>query len=673
VRDEFPNTALKEGRTSPQHRTILIVDDAPEDRTLCRRSLGQDSGWEYTILEVDSGERALEICREMQPDCILLDYRLPDMDGLEVLAALAGVDGEVALPVVMLTGADEVPLAVEAMRAGAQDFINKGRLTPIDLRRAVHNAIVRVALRREVREKDLRFRTLTEAIPQLVWTSAADGRCDYLSSRWEEFTGESIERQLGHGWFDSLHPDDIERAREEWARAVASGSSYDIEFRLRRADGVFRWHLARAVPFKDADGRVTNWFGACTDIEDRKQSEREREQALLREQQLREEAETANRFKDEFLATVSHELRTPLNAISGWAQMLREGGLSGEQYARGLETIERNANSQREIINDLLDVSSNVLGKTRLKIGPVMLGSIINSAVEAVRPAAEAKEIRLSVSLDPSAEMVSGDAERLRQIMWNLLSNAVKFTPKGGHVEVRLGRVNTHMEISVADNGQGIMPEFLPHVFDKFRQADGGYGRQHGGLGLGLAIVRHLVELHGGTVHASSPGVGQGAVFTVALPVAPARAASSDERRDETHDGILAPEKPPSLNGVRLLLVEDDADGRDLLVEMLTQSGAEVRAAGSAAEALATLDRWRPDAIISDIGLPDEDGYALMEKWRAQERERGVPQLPAIALTAYTRREDRLRALAAGYQSHISKPVVRVELLAVVASLINQT
>jgi PAS domain S-box-containing protein len=657
---------------SLEHRIILIVDDAPEDRALCRRSLRQDSGWEYTILEVDSGERALEICRETRPDCILLDYRLPDMDGLEVLAALAGADGVVALPVVMLTGADEVSLAVEAMKAGAQDFINKGRLTPIDLRRAVHNAIVRVALSREVREKELRFRTLTEAIPQLIWTSAADGRCDYLSSRWAEFTGESIERCLGYGWFDSLHPDDIERTREEWARAVASGSDFDIEFRLRRADGVFRWHLARAVQFKDADGRVTNWFGACTDIEDRKQSEREREQALLREQQLREEAETANRFKDEFLATVSHELRTPLNAISGWAQLLREGELSGEQSARAIETIERNANSQRQIIDDLLDVSSNIMGKTRLKISPVMLGSVINAAVETVRPAAEAKEIRLSVSLNPS-ERVSGDAERLQQIMWNLLSNAVKFTPKGGHVEVRLERVNMRIEISVADNGPGIKPEFLPYVFDRFRQADGGFSRRHGGLGLGLAIVRHLVELHGGTVHAFSPGVGHGAIFTVSLPVAPANAVSSDERQNEASDGISSPEKPHSLTGVRLLLVEDDADGRDLVATMLTQSGAEVMTAGSAAEAFAVLNRLRPDAIISDIGLPDEDGYILMEKLRTQERERGASPLPAIALTAYTRREDRLRALSVGYQSHISKPVVRVELLAVVASLINQT
>jgi CheY-like chemotaxis protein len=387
---------------------------------------------------------------------------------------------------------------------------------------------------------------------------------------------------------------------------------------------------------------------------------------------LREQAETASRLKDEFLAAVSHELRTPLNSISGWTERLRSENLSAEQSARALEIIERNANSQKQLINDLLEASSNIAGKTRLNIGPVMIGSVIAAAVETVRPSAAAKEIRLSMSLDPSAEKVSGDAERLQQVMWNLLSNAVKYTPKGGHVEVRLERVNTHIEISVADNGQGIKPEFLPHVFDHFRQEDGGISRRHGGLGLGLTIVRRLVELHGGTVHASSSGVGHGATFTVALPVASAPAVIPDERRVETPDRNLQVEKKPSLSGVRLLVVEDDADGRDLVVTMLTQSGAEVRAAGSAAEALAALDRWRPDAIISDIGLPGEDGYTLMEKLRTRERERGDSPLPAIALTAYTRMEDRRRAFSAGYQSHISKPVVRAELLAVVAGLINQ-
>jgi CheY-like chemotaxis protein/anti-sigma regulatory factor (Ser/Thr protein kinase) len=275
------------------------------------------------------------------------------------------------------------------------------------------------------------------------------------------------------------------------------------------------------------------------------------------------------------------------------------------------------------------------------------------------------------VSLDPTAETVSGDAERLQQVVWNLLSNAVKFAPKGGRVEVRLERADSYIEIVVADNGQGIRPEFLPYVFEHFRQEDSGTNRQHGGLGLGLAIVRRIVELHGGTVHAESEGLGKGATFTVALPIAAVRAVAPDESRGKAADVRLAPENPPSLEGMRALFVDDEADARELITQMLAQVGAEVRTAASATEALAACDEWRPDVIISDIGMPGEDGYALMKKLRALESERGG-HIPAIALTAYGRREDRRRALSVGYESHIRKPVEPAELLAVVASLTNR-
>src|SRR5215813_9767202 len=398
-----------------------------------------------------------------------------------------------------------------------------------------------------------------------------------------------------------------------------------------------------------------------------------RQQLLASEQDARRAAEDANRLKDEFLSTVSHELRTPLTAINGWALMLRAGRLDAEQSARALETIVRSARSQNQLINDLLDVSRIISGKMRLDIVPLKLGSVIKAAVEVVLPAAEAKGIHLSMLLDPAAETLSGDSERLQQVVWNLLSNAIKFAPNGGRVAVRLERVNSHVEIAVADNGQGIKPEFLPYVFDRFRQEDGGTSRQQSGLGLGLAIVRHIVELHGGTVHAASEGLGKGATFTVTLPVAPpARAASPDELRDEAAGWRLTTQNPPSLSGVRVLIVDDEADARELVTMMLAQGGAVVRTAVSAPEALAACDEWRPDILIADIGMPGEDGYTLMKKLRARESERGG-HIPAIALTAYGRREDRLRALSVGYESHVPKPVEPVELLAVVASLTSRT
>jgi signal transduction histidine kinase/ActR/RegA family two-component response regulator len=395
------------------------------------------------------------------------------------------------------------------------------------------------------------------------------------------------------------------------------------------------------------------------------------EDARRTAEDARRTAEDANRLKDEFLSTVSHELRTPLTAIKGWALMLHAGRLDAAQADRALETIVHSAKSQNQLIDDLLDVSRIITGKMRLNVAPLKLGSVIEAAVETVRPAAEAKGIRLSALLDPAAGTISGDAERLQQVVWNLLSNAVKFAPDGGRVEVRLERASSHIKIVVADNGQGIKPEFLPYVFEHFRQEDSGTDRQQGGLGLGLAIVRHIVELHGGTVHAASEGPGKGATFTVALPIASVRAVSPDELRDKAAGGMLAPENQPSLAGVRVLLVDNDADARDLITMILAEGGAEVQTAVSATEALAACDEWRPDVLISNIGMPGEDGYTLMKKLRARESERGG-HIPAIALTAYGRREDRLRALSVGYEYHVPKTAEPAELLTVVASLTNR-
>ena len=400
--------------------------------------------------------------------------------------------------------------------------------------------------------------------------------------------------------------------------------------------------------------------------------EAKRQQLLASEQDARRAAEDANRHKDEFLSMVSHELRTPLTAINGWAQMLRAGRLNAAQSARALETIVRNAKSQNQLINDLLDVSRIIAGKMRLDVEPLKLGTVIEAAIETVRPAAEAKGIHLSALFDPAADTMSGDAERLQQVVWNLLSNAVKFAPNGGRVEVRLKRADSHVEIVVGDNGQGIRPEFLPYVFERFRQENSGTNRPQGGLGLGLAIVRHIVELHGGTVRVASEGLGKGATFTVALPAAQDRAMSPHEFRDNTPGRSLEPPNLPSLVGMRALFVDDEADAREIITMLLAGCGAEVRTASSAPEALAACDEWRPEILIADIGMPGEDGYTLMKKLRALEKLRGG-HIPAIALTAYARQEDRLRALSVGYERHVPKPIEPDELLAEVASLAKRT
>lgn len=395
-------------------------------------------------------------------------------------------------------------------------------------------------------------------------------------------------------------------------------------------------------------------------------------ESFTREQEARHAAETANRIKDEFLATVSHELRTPLNAILGWSTLLRGGKLDAEGSERALETVVRSARSQSQLIDDLLDISRIITGKLRLEITELDLSEVITAAVDAARPAAEAKGIDLQVRLDPETGVICGDANRLQQIVWNLLSNAVKFTPKNGRVRLRLEKNNSHVEIIVSDTGKGIGPEFLPYIFDRFRQADQTTTRRQGGLGLGLSITRQLVEMHGGTVHAESEGEGKGATFTVKLPgsknVVPQNGQERKERVFSAGEKESEFRCVPELSGVRFLVVDDEADSRELLSTVLAQCGATVTAKESAAEALEALENAVFDILISDIGMPDEDGYALIGKVRKLSTKK-YSRIPAVALTAYARREDRIRALNAGFQAHIPKPVEPVELVAVIASL----
>lgn len=377
---------------------------------------------------------------------------------------------------------------------------------------------------------------------------------------------------------------------------------------------------------------------------------------------LYREAQEANRLKDEFLAIVSHELRTPLNAIHGWSQILCQRKLNEQMTAKAVETIERNAKLQVNLIEDILDISRIVQGKIRLNIRPVSLGSVINAAIENVRPTAEIKDIQIETKLDPRVGQVLGDSERLQQVIWNLLSNAIKFTPASGRVEVRLEQVDSTAQITVSDTGKGISPDFVPHMFERFRQADSSTSRKYGGLGLGLAIVRHLVEMHSGTVFAASDGEGKGATFTVQLPIKELQPMPRIEEREVTLNNL------PSLDGLRVLVVDDDGDSCELFTHILQERKAIVRVVNSAKEALDAIAFFEPDILVSDIGMPEEDGYSLIRKLRNLPANRGG-MLPAIALTAFAREEERIRAIEAGFHLHLPKPVEPAELVTVVANL----
>ena len=441
--------------------------------------------------------------------------------------------------------------------------------------------------------------------------------------------------------------------------------------------GLFFGHPEKGV-FNERDVRIVEGLAAQSAIamdnarlfDAAQRARAEAEQAAEEKERLYRQAEESSRLKDEFLATISHELRTPLNAILGWTRMLRLEKLNSAETTKAMETIERNARAQAQLIEDLLDVSSIITGKLRMDVRPANPTSFIEAAIEAVTPAAEAKGVILQKVMDTGAVALPGDPVRLQQVVWNLLSNAIKFTPRGGRVQVRLERVNSHVQIVISDTGQGIPPDFLPFVFDRFRQADQRTSRQHGGMGLGLAIVRHLVEMHGGSVEADSRGEGQGSTFTVRLPVTPVYQV--DESQGNVHPGArdLLPEVEGSdrLDGLKVLIVDDEKDTRELLTASLEQCGAQVFSVSSGAEALKALDEFKPALMISDIGMPEQDGYDLMRAIRALPAEHGGA-IPAIALTAYARVEDRLRALRSGYQMHVPKPVELAELVAVVASL----
>lgn len=492
------------------------------------------------------------------------------------------------------------------------------------------------------------------------WNVSAERMFEYTA---EEAIGNSITMIIPH-----------ERLNEET----------EILSKLRRGERIEHFDTIRATktgklknisltvsPVRDRSGNIIGASKIARDITERVRADEERARLHASESAAREQAELASRAKDEFLAMVSHEIRSPLNAILGWSQVLDKEGLDKASVKRATEIIRRNARAQVQLLSDLMDISRVITGKLRISPRPIDVRHSLEIALETIRPAADAKSITINFEQTDSDPLISGDADRLQQIFWNLLSNAVKFTPTGGRVSVRVKRSGSHVAVEVADSGAGIKPEFLPYVFDRFSQADTSSTREHSGLGLGLALVRHLVELHGGFVRAQSEGVGQGATFIVSLPVRVMRAEQAPEKVSHLNLerlGELAEEI--TLSGLKILVVDDEADARELLSLMLQARGAEVKSAASADEAIAVTEYWEPAIMLSDISMPGEDGYSLIRRLRRLRKSKR--NIPAVALTAYARPEDRMRALAAGFQMHVPKPVEAGELLMVIASLTNR-
>jgi PAS domain S-box-containing protein len=564
--------------------------------------------------------------------------------------------------------------------AYAPEFDAEGRVTGFVS--AIIDVTERKRAEQRLRESEERFAKAFEASPLAhTITSLKTGRLLEVNETFTRLSGYAREEAVGRTTVElGLWAEPADR-EAELATVARHGQIREVEYRFRMKDGRELTGMLSAEQIEI--GGEPCALTVIEDVTERKRSEAERNHMLEREKSLRAESEKANRLKDEFLATVSHELRTPLTAILGWVHMLETGGIDQKTERHAVAVIRRNALQQRQIVEDILDVSRIITGKLRLASETVELTPVVQSALDAIAPAAEAKGLRLRSSLDPAAA-VTGDAARLQQVVWNLLANAVKFTPPGGEVRASVERLLTHVRVEVCDTGQGILPEFLPYAFDRFRQADMGTTRQHGGLGLGLSIVRHLVEAHGGSVHAYSAGEGQGATFTVDLPLpvdaeppAPrAEALAARAHGTEIHDDPQAPpfageeaeESLPPLVGLRVLAVDDDEDTLEMLTLFLRRAGAEVASAGSAAAGLETLERFRPDVLVADIGMPEADGYELLRRVRALGPERGG-LTPAIALTAYAGEPERARALRSGFQAHLPKPVEPDALISAVTNL----
>jgi len=646
-----------------QPATVLVVDDNVATRYTTSRFL-RAAG--FRVMEAGTGGEAIGMAAE-GVDMLVLDVNLPDIDGFEVCRQIRARETVRRMPIIHLSATFVADVdKVHGLDSGADGYLTHPVEPPVLV--ATVKAFLRAREAEEgMRRSEEKFRAVFDQAlngisllsNDLVYLELNDAMCQILGRPREEIIGKHNSAFVPQGYEDDV---------AAVSRALEQGKAWRGTLPLIRADGQLV-ELEWSVSDHSSPGVR---LAIVNDITGRKAVEAERERLLASERAARVAAEDASRLKDEFLATLSHELRTPLNAIVGWSQVLARQGMRDPQaLEEGLDAIARNARSQSQLIDDLLDMNRIISGKLSLNVTRVRMSDLVHAAIGSVRHAADVKQVALEVELGAGLNDISGDPARLQQVLWNLLSNAIKFTPKGGKVEIIGEPVDSQICLKVIDSGEGIEPDFLPYVFDRFRQADATTTRRHGGLGLGLSIAKSLVELHGGTISATSPGRGQGATFQICLPVAavhepvadrgshPPSAKSPDEK---------APPDAMSLDGLKLLVVDDEADARRLLKRVFSDHGGAVTLAVSAFDALELARRERYDIIISDIGMPQMDGYALMRQIREMPGERDRPT-PAIALTAFARPDDRARALAAGYQIHTAKPVIPADLVSLVANL----
>lgn len=638
--------------------TVLNVDDNSANRYLRSRVL-RTAGFE--VIEAETGRAALQAASEKRPDLVLLDINLPDISGIEVCRLLRADNGTRRIPIVHISATQVSPVDESTSLDAGADIYLAEPVAPHELSSAVRTLLRLRTTERGLEATEQRLRLATEGTGIATWDIDVASRAAVWSRQLNVMLGFGAAPDAPNlgTWLERVHADDRTALSLAFEAAIAGGAEFSSEHRIVSPGGEIRHVYAVGRLHRDEGGAPARLIGVAIDITVRKRAEAERESALRQAQDAQRLAEQAVRMKDEFLAMLSHELRTPMSAMMGWLHLLKTGKLAPDQQLAALDTIERNARIQTQLVNDLLDVSRIVTGKMELEAEVMALDRALETAIDSARLEGQGLGIELTASLGRGGWSIRGNPQRVQQIFSNLLSNALKFSPKGSRVEVRLERAGDEARVSVIDQGEGIEAAMLPYIFDRFRQADSSTRRRHGGLGLGLAIVRSLVELHGGRVSATSRGLGRGATFTVAFPLVAA---------EEPARGAMEAATSADLTGIRVLVVDDDQSNLQMIAQLLRLNGASVMISSDPTVAVGIATAWGPDALILDIGMPVKDGYELLAELRAA-LGKDPRTLPAIAVTGFAAAEDATRALGAGFQAHVAKPFDMTGLCHLVAQL----